>query len=107
MTTRPVPLAATESNPTGQPAQPLERLYVVKFSRVGRSRSVPEMTANAANADALCAQVHRYVGKFLASSWYDVSVDLETGRGWIDGGRYGEFTVEDRGDFAQHPDDRG
>lgn len=88
------------------PGQPLERLYVVKFSRVGRSHAVPELAVNAADADAVAEQVHRYVAKFLRSHWYDVSVDLAAGRGWIDGGRFGEFKIEDRGDFAQHPDDR-
>jgi hypothetical protein len=87
------------------PQAPLERLYVVQPTMSRRGR-VPELSVNAADAVSLCAQVHRYVRKFLISSDFEVTVDLEAGKGWIGGGRFGTFTVEDRGDFAQHPVDR-
>jgi hypothetical protein len=84
---------------------PLERLYVVQptLSRAGR---VPELSVNAADAASLARQVHRYVSKWIISSDFTVHVDLDAGQGWIGGGRYGTFTIEDRGDFAQHPVDR-
>lgn len=84
----------------------LERIYLIKFERVGRRRDVPEVVYNAKDADDLAKQIHKYVRKFLASSWYEVTVNLETMTGSIDFGRFGNFTIEDRGDFAQAPSDR-
>ena len=83
----------------------MERIFLVQLtmSRAGR---VPEIVLNAADADDLCRQVHRYASQFVLSSSFDVSVDLGEGKGWVEGGRFGTFTVEDRGDFAQDPQDR-
>lgn len=78
-----------------------ERLYLVTFGRVGRSNGIRPTMFNARGAEDLAEQVHRRLRRYLASSWFDVSVDLESGRGLIEAGRFGEFTVEDRGEFEQ------
>lgn len=85
----------------GQPRRGRERLYVVKFERIGRTHYVPDVTINASDADGLAGQIHRYAKKFLASKWYEVGLDLKTGRGSIEAGRFGTFRIEDRGAFRQ------
>lgn len=79
-----------------------ERLYVVRFDRIGRGHCVgQEVTFNAATSASLAEQVYRYAQSKIASKMFEVTVDIETGRGWIESGRFGTFTIEDRGTFHQ------
>ncbi len=67
--------------------------YVVDFERVGRGYGVGPMTFDAAGSDDLARQVHGHIRPLLASRHFDVTVDLEEGRGWIEDGRFGTFTI--------------
>lgn len=82
--------------------------YEVTFDRIGRGArgAVERFTVNGGrdhpdHADHLAAEVWGYVGRFLMSSDYVVTVDLEKvgdppgGTGSIDGGRFGTFTFEE------------
>lgn len=72
----------------------------VSFSRVGRHRHVDDLVVIADEDVALertVEEISRYVRRFLASSVYDVEVQLEAhdqGRGWITCGFHsgGTFT---------------
>lgn len=83
----------------------MERIYLVQPT-MSRAGVVPEIVLNAKDADDLAEQIARYVKKFIASTWFDVTVDLDEGKAWIEGGRFGTCVIEDRGDFAQSPLDR-
>lgn len=75
--------------------------YLVSFERIGRRRDVPNLPVDVddarPHAQQIAEVVYGYAGRFLASSWYGVDVDLEDegadGAGSIDGGRFGKFTI--------------
>lgn len=67
--------------------------YRVEFERVGRRRDIAPQTFTAANPDDLAEQVWRFVGRYLGSRAYDVFVEIEDGRGSIEAGRFGTFTI--------------
>jgi hypothetical protein len=73
--------------------------YVVSFERIGRHHDLT-LECEAVDADDLAEQVFRFAGRHLGSRDYVVSVDLDadatTGKGSIDGGRFGRFTVASR-----------
>lgn len=71
---------------------------VCTFERIGRQHDVPPLTVTAAlslHADAIAVDVHGYAKQFLGSKNFVVTVDLETGKGSIEGGRFGRFTIEE------------
>lgn len=70
--------------------------YRVNFTRLGRNHNPQPLECAAADADELAEQVFKHAKKSLASSWFEVVVDLETMKGSIEYGRFGEFTVEVR-----------
>jgi hypothetical protein len=67
---------------------------VFKDGRIGRTRGNGDVVITARGAEHIADQVFRMAQKKLASKWFDVAVDLEEGKGWIEGGRFGEFTIE-------------
>lgn len=67
--------------------------YRIEFGRVGRNHNVPPLEVTAADVDEVAEAVWRVANRHLGSRFFDVSVDLETGEGWIEGGRFGRFTV--------------
>ncbi|MEU4367522.1 hypothetical protein [Micromonospora chersina] len=70
--------------------------YRVEFARVGRNHNVapfgPVVSGNN-HADRIAEEVHAYAGRHLGSRFYTVDVDLAAGKGFIEGGRFGTFTV--------------
>lgn len=91
-----------------------QRLYSLTFDRIGRQRFSDgyQIVFNTVDAGDLAIQVFRWLaprrGKSghedaprLRSHDFGVTIDLETGNGSIEGGRFGSFTVEDRGVFTQ------
>lgn len=73
-------------------------LYMVDFERIGPHR-IGQVTYTANSADELAEQVYHFAQKHLASSNFEVQVDLEGGRGWIEHGRFGKFAIENLGEF--------
>lgn len=69
--------------------------WTVRFDRIGRKQAVPPLTVRG-TADDLRSRVHGYAGNYLISREYDVTVDLRKGLGWIDGGRFGTFTITEQ-----------
>jgi len=74
---------------------------IVKFDRIGRTGTTPpaalEVTIPARvtkDPDAIAEFLHGYVGRFLLSRDYEVSVDLGSDRVWIAGGRFGQGVIE-------------
>lgn len=73
------------------------KAYTVKFDRIGRNRTAGlTLETQASDADDLADKIYRYARRSLASSGFEVVVDLEAGRGSIEYGRYGSFTIEER-----------
>lgn len=68
--------------------------YKVDFVRIGRNRNVKGLVVSGTETELLDA-VLEHCNVYLASSEFDVTIDLDTGRGWIDGGRFGTFTVQE------------
>jgi len=68
-------------------------LYLCDFERIGRNHAVPPLEIEATDADELAFHVYTYSRRFLASHDIVVSVDLEEGRGFINAGRFGRFSV--------------
>jgi hypothetical protein len=70
--------------------------YRVEFARIGRNRNAapfgPVVSGND-HADRLAEEIHRYARRWLPSGGFAVDVDLTAGKGWIEGGRFGTFTV--------------
>ncbi|AYF30638.1 hypothetical protein CSH63_24975 [Micromonospora tulbaghiae] len=70
--------------------------YRVEFARVGRNHNVSPFGPIVSGPDhtgRLAEAIHRYAGRHLGSRFYTVDVDLAAGKGWIEGGRFGTFTV--------------
>lgn len=68
--------------------------YKITFDRIGRNRSVPDIEVEGTEEDILDAVLY-YANGFLASREFGVSINLDTGQGRIDGGRFGEFTLKE------------
>lgn len=68
--------------------------YIVEFERIGRSHNVHGLVIEGTE-DELVDAVLAHCDRHLTSSGFDVTIDLDAGKGWIDGGRFGEFTVEE------------
>lgn len=66
--------------------------YLVTFGRVGRSAPGP-VTVTAENADDLARALRPIVRPLLRSREFTIDIDLDSGRGLIDGGRFGDFTI--------------
>lgn len=64
-----------------------------EFERIGRNRSVAPLEVECTDADELAEHVWRYARQNLGSRFFDVIVNLEEGRGSIEMGRFGTFTV--------------
>lgn len=60
---------------------------------------MPVQNFEAASADDLAAAIFKFARLKLAASWFEVVVDLETGTGSIEYGRFGTFT------FIEIPDE--
>lgn len=67
---------------------------IFKDGRIGRTRGNGDIVITARDADDIAAQIFFIARKKLASSWFDVTVDLEEMHGSIEYGRFGEFTIE-------------
>lgn len=67
--------------------------YTVSFDRLGRSNVVRSFVAEATTPDGVAAEVHAFARDHLASKNYEVVVDLDQLRGWVDGGRLGTFRL--------------
>lgn len=68
--------------------------YLVEFERVGRNHNVENLSFEGTE-DQLIDAVLRHCRRHLASRGFDVSIDLSTGRGWIEAGRFGKFLVKE------------
>lgn len=73
--------------------------YLIKFDRIGRRRTPPDLNTEATSADDLAAKIHRYARKFMLSRDIHVHVELDEkgdGKGHITAGVQsgGTFTVE-------------
>lgn len=66
--------------------------YRIDIERIGRGCKGVSVELVATDLDDLAEQMHRYARKHLASSWFEVMLDGESGHGSIDGGRFGRFT---------------
>ncbi|TDC82420.1 hypothetical protein E1193_11765 [Micromonospora sp. KC606] len=70
--------------------------YRVEFARVGRNHNVAAfgpVVSGPDHAERIAEEVHGYAGRHLSSRCFVVSVDLAAGKGCIEGGRFGTFTV--------------
>jgi hypothetical protein len=70
-------------------------LYRLTFNRIGRDHNIGVREVEADDADQLAALVAQLARRHLASSGFVVAVDLERGKGLIEGGRFGEFAIEE------------
>ena len=70
--------------------------YIVKFDRIGRDHFARPIEVEVAedDADGIAEAVFRHAKSKLASRWFEVYVDLDAGKGLIEAGRFGTFTVE-------------
>jgi hypothetical protein len=70
--------------------------YKITFERIGRSHRVPplELPADRLTDADVADKVYIYARPYLASRGYDVYADLQSGKGSIEGGRFGTFTIE-------------
>lgn len=70
--------------------------YRVEFARVGRNHNVAPfgpIVSGPDHAGRIAEEVHGYARRYLNSRFFEVDVDLADGKGWIEGGRFGTFTV--------------
>ena len=67
--------------------------YIVDFDHIGRDRFAGEQTFSARDADHLAEQIWYFARRRLASYDFNVNLDLDEGKGWIEGGRFGTFSV--------------
>jgi hypothetical protein len=76
--------------------RPAQAQYRVTYERVGRRRDVPPLVVIAAGADDLSEKVYNDVRPYLMSRDVEVSVDLESMKGFIFCGfnSGGRFTIE-------------
>lgn len=78
-----------------KPEAPAKVHYLLKFERIGRGNRDTKLHTYAADADELAEQVYRHARPLLVSRMFEVVADLEQGKGWIEGGRFGSFTIEE------------
>ena len=72
------------------------REIVVNFTRIGRTGATTlriPFPPNESRKDLLSREVRKFVSQFLASRIYSVDFNLDYSSGWIEMGRFGEFTV--------------
>lgn len=72
--------------------------YTVHFERLGHSVKDRTETFEAADAQDLADQIYHFAGKHLGSKSFEVDVNLETGVGLVEWGRFGRFTIKAGGD---------
>ena len=66
----------------------------ITFDRIGRNHSVPPLVIDGdPDGQDVADAVYKYARKFLMSSDYEVTANLQTGRVSIDYGRFGEGTI--------------
>lgn len=69
--------------------------YLVRFERIGRTAKGVLLDTFAVDADDLASVIFHYAKPMIVSKMFEVTVDLEQGKGWIEGGRFGTFTIEE------------
>jgi len=71
--------------------------YRITFERVGRNHNPEPLLTEAADAEDLATKIfdHIIARKLLRSREFDVVVNLDKMIGLIEGGRFGEFTIEE------------
>lgn len=67
--------------------------YNCIFERVGRNHNVPTLYVEGSDPDEIAYHVYGYARKYLASNDVEVSVNLDTLRGFINYGRFGTFEL--------------
>lgn len=70
--------------------------YLIRFDRIGRGNNGVLLDTYATDADDLADTIFHYARPLLVSQTFTVTVDLEQGKGWIEGGRFGTFTIEEK-----------
>lgn len=76
------------------------KTYKITFDRIGRTRNHQPLTVTA-NGDPettggdIADAVYGYARNHLISRDFDVYADPENGKGSIDGGKFGTFTIEE------------
>lgn len=70
-------------------------MYEVTFDRIGRGSRQTTEQFEAYSPDGLAEAIFRHARSKLASSWFDVTVNLEEMRGSIEFGRFGTFTIRE------------
>lgn len=71
--------------------------FRVTFERIGTHHNVPPLETTAWDAQDLVQQIYPIARRNLNSKWFDVTVNLETMKGYVECGRFGTFTIEDLG----------
>lgn len=79
--------------------------YLVQFDRLGRSgANRPAIEVAGDDPERIAADLTRIIAKrkYLSSRFFDVDVDLEAGKVWVEGGRFGtgrisRITIEEIG----------
>lgn len=71
------------------------KTYKITFDRIGRRRDVLPVELLADGDDRLAEKIHDHVGDFLASREYDITCSIDERSGYIEGGRFGTFTIEE------------
>lgn len=67
-----------------------------KFDRIGRRHDVDDLEVEApVSANDLAERVYHHARKYLGSKVFEVDLSLEEGRGLIEWGRFGSFTIEE------------
>lgn len=74
--------------------------YEITFDRIGRTKNIVTSFKDIIDADDLAEKIFLYARKYLSSNDYIVTVDLDSMSGAIKGGRYGNFTILDKGEIA-------
>lgn len=68
--------------------------YLVTFNHVGRGKLIGQtIEFTAAGPSELASKIYYVAAKHLVSKHFDVEVDIEAGKGLIEQGRFGSFTV--------------
>lgn len=86
----------TAPTPNAELAQDL----IVKFERIGRTGTTPEAALTvhvpahfADDAERVAEVLYAHCRRHLASRFFDVSVDMESGQVFIEGGRFGKGRI--------------
>ena len=70
--------------------------YHVIFERIGRRRDLPPQHFTAADDEELTLEVYSFARRILQSPGFQVTVDMETMTGNLEGGRFGTFTIAEQ-----------